>query len=79
MALKLEEVRSLVQATLATRPAEIGCDDCLAQVAAYAERELAGLPASAALRLVEEHVGNCPECREEYEALLTALRGALQR
>jgi len=79
MALKLAEVRSLVRAALATRPVEIGCDDCLAQVAAYAERELAGLPVSEALRLVEQHLGNCPECREEYEALLAALRGAMQR
>jgi predicted anti-sigma-YlaC factor YlaD len=28
------------------------------------------------LQAVEHHLGNCGECQEEYEALLTALKAA---
>ncbi|WP_224372945.1 hypothetical protein [Hyalangium versicolor] len=57
-----------------TRDVEIGCDDCLAQVVDYAERQLVGHEVPEALRLVEHHLQDCPECHEEYEALLDALR-----
>jgi predicted anti-sigma-YlaC factor YlaD len=63
----------LVQATLITRPDEIGCDTCLDQVSAYAEAQLAGLPTPEALRRVEEHLAICGECQEEFAALALAL------
>ena len=37
---------------------------------------LAGLDAADALPIVEEHLAGCPCCREEYEALVDALRAA---
>ena len=64
----------LAQSTLVTREVEIGCDECLDQVAGYAEAHLTGLPVSGALLLVEEHLAICEECQEEFEALLEALR-----
>lgn len=64
----------LAQSTLVTREVEIGCDECLDHVAAYAEAHLTGLPVHGALSLVEEHLAICEECREEFEALLEALR-----
>ena len=74
MDLSPDSVKALVQATVNTQEVELGCDDCLAQVGAYAERQLAGQTLPEALRRVEEHLRGCPECREEYEALLDALR-----
>jgi hypothetical protein len=68
------ELRLLAQATLVTRPEEIGCDTCLEHVASYAETRLAGLPLTEALRLVEEHLSLCGECQEEFAALAAALR-----
>ncbi|WP_394836582.1 hypothetical protein LVJ94_06695 [Pendulispora rubella] len=74
MSLTKQEIQWLVEGVLSTREDEIGCDDCLSRVGAYAETVLAGLTIPEALRTVEAHLRDCPECREEYEALLLALR-----
>jgi hypothetical protein len=71
--LTLKEVRDLLEASLATRDVEIGCDDCLMQVASYCETELAGKEVPEALQLVREHLEICAECHEEYQALLSAM------
>jgi hypothetical protein len=71
--LTLKEARDLFEALWATRDVEIGCDDCLMQVASYCETELAGKEVPEALRLVREHLEICAECHEEYQALLSAL------
>lgn len=71
--LTLKEVRDLLETSLATRDVEIACDDCLMQVASYCETELAGKEVPEALRLVREHLEICPECHEEYQALLSAM------
>lgn len=76
MPLSPQEVKWLVEAALETREDEIGCDDCLARVADYAERQLAGRELPEALRLVEAHLAGCYECQEEYEALRDALRAS---
>ncbi len=56
------------------REEEIGCDECFEQVDRFIEMKLSGLDAARAMPLVQEHLEICGECREEYEALLTALR-----
>lgn len=73
-----QDIRALAAGVASTRPVEIGCDDCLDQVASYAESQLQGLPTSVALRLVEEHLELCPDCREEFESLAEALRDGVR-
>jgi rRNA maturation endonuclease Nob1 len=72
-----QDWRALVEAAISTRDVEIGCDECLAQVASYAELKLRGLPTPEALQRVEEHLNLCEECREEFEALADAMRGLI--
>ncbi len=57
-----------------TREEEIGCDECFEQVDRFIEMELSGLSAAQAMPLVQQHLETCPECHEEFEALLVALR-----
>ena len=38
--------------------------------------ELSGLDVAQAMPLVQEHLEICGECREEFEALLAALRAS---
>jgi hypothetical protein len=57
-----------------TREEEIGCDECFEQVDRFIEMELSGLSAAEAMPLVQLHLETCPECHEEFEALLRALR-----
>jgi bacterioferritin-associated ferredoxin len=74
MALSDDQIRALVRALIITREQEIDCSDCLDMVAEFAERELARRPIPDALETVRHHLTRCGECREEYEALFTALK-----
>lgn len=67
------DLRDLIEALKLTRDDEIGCDDASAAFARRAEEELSGMPVSEATRLVAQHLLDCPECEEEYRALLAML------
>ena len=69
------EVLKLVRVVAETREVEIGCDECFERLDSFAETELSGLEASAAMPLVGDHLDKCADCRSTFEALLTALRG----
>ncbi len=75
MMLKRDDVVKLVRAVAETREIEIGCDECFERLDSFAEMELSGLAASAAMPLVGDHLDKCADCRSEFEALLRALRG----
>jgi hypothetical protein len=73
--LKIGDVVKQVRVVAETREAEIGCDECFERLDNFAESELSGVEASAAMPLVSDHLEKCADCRSEFEALLTALRG----
>jgi hypothetical protein len=73
--LKIGDVVKLVRVVAETREAEIGCDECFERLDRFAETELSGVEASAAMPLVGDHLEKCADCRSKFEALLTALRG----
>jgi hypothetical protein len=73
MSMNEVELRALLGALTKTRDDEIGCDDALAGFPRLAEEELAGKPVSEQMRRIAQHLGDCPECEEEYRALLAAL------
>jgi hypothetical protein len=74
--LKRDEVLKLVRVVAETREVEIGCDECFERLDSFAETELSGLEASAAMPLVSDHLDKCADCRSKFEALLRALRSA---
>jgi hypothetical protein len=69
-----EKFRDLARFLLKTRPEEMTCDEWLDHVGEYAEALLAGGPVPPTLAEVERHMDICPECTEEFRALLAALR-----
>ena len=73
MKLDPESIKALLAATLETRPQEIDCLEWLDKVAGYAELRTRGEAIPAALELVHQHLTVCPECTEEFEALLDLL------
>jgi hypothetical protein len=73
--LKHGDVAKLVRVVAETHEVEIGCDECFERLDSLAETELSGVEASAAMPLVGDHLDKCADCRSEFEALLTALRG----
>jgi hypothetical protein len=69
-----KRIQRLVRGILTARPDEIGCDECLARMDRFVEMELAGKHPAEAMPLVQDHLERCHNCREEFEALLKALR-----
>ena len=72
--LKRGDVAKLVRVVAETRQVEIGCDECFERLDSFAETELSGLEASAAMPLVGDHLDRCADCRSKFEALLRSLR-----
>jgi len=75
MMLKRDDIVKLVRVVAETHETEIGCDACFERLDIFAETELSGVDASAAMPLVGDHLDKCADCRSKFEALLTALRG----
>ena len=67
-------LKKMMGAVAHTLPDEIGCDECFALLDQVAELVLDGKPAAELMPLVQAHLERCPDCREEFEALLDALR-----
>jgi hypothetical protein len=68
-----EKYRDLARFLLKTRPDEMTCEEWLHQVGEYADAVLAGRPIPPSLHEVQRHMEICPECAEEFCALLAAL------
>ena len=67
-------LKEMARGIMTTRPDEIGCAECFDQMDRFVEIELAGRDAAEAMPLVQDHLNRCGNCREEFEALLAALR-----
>lgn len=74
MKLTTDLLKKMIRMVKMTRPDEIGCDECFEALHRFAEMELAGKSPGEALPLVKDHLERCGECREEYEALLEAMK-----
>lgn len=74
MKLNKKVLKKLLSMVAMTHGGEIGCDDCFNEINEFAEMELLGKSPEKAMPLVREHLDNCGECREEYQALLDALK-----
>jgi hypothetical protein len=69
-----EEVGSIVKMLSLTRDREFNCSECLQNVGEFAECQLANKPVAEVIASVQQHLALCPECREEYEALMKILK-----
>jgi hypothetical protein len=69
-----EMLKGLVRGIMTAHPDEIGCGQCFDELDRFVEMELAGKDAAEAMPLVQDHLERCWPCREEFEALLAALR-----
>lgn len=64
----------MARAMALTRANEIGCDECFEQMDRFAEMVYAGSSAKESLPLVADHLARCPDCGEEFDALMKALK-----
>lgn len=74
MKLNKNILKRLIRVIVDTRSDEIGCEQCFRELDSYAELELEGKSAEEAMPMLQYHLDHCKVCREEYEALLEALK-----
>ncbi len=58
----------------ATRDVEYSCDDVYQLLDQFTEAVLRGADVTQLMPLVQRHLEMCPDCREEFEALLRILK-----
>lgn len=69
-----DKAKKILRGILTTRADEIDCEAAFRELDRYAELALANGDAEQLLPLVAQHLERCPDCREEFEALLRALQ-----
>lgn len=68
-----EAVLGFLRILESVREEEIPCDEIYSKLDEYVEREVSKKDAAQLMPLIREHLDICPECCEEYEALLNVL------
>lgn len=71
--LKDEVVLKFLRVLENAREEDLSCTEMYARLDEFVENEVQGEDAEKIAPLVHEHLDMCPECCEEYEALLTVL------
>jgi hypothetical protein len=68
-----EAVLGFLKVLESVREEEVPCDEIYRRLDEYVEREISKKDAARLMPLIREHLDICPECCEEYEALLSVL------
>lgn len=64
---------AMLQMIANTQETELACDEVHRLLDQYAELALRGEDAASLLPLVHQHLGMCPDCQEEFDALMRML------
>ncbi len=67
------QLAELARLLASTAPEEVDCEVFHRHLAALVERHGAAVDTPELLRSLRQHIEVCPECREEFEALLRAM------
>lgn len=70
----LDKFKELARGIVTTRQDEIDCAECFERLDRFAEIVAAGGSPTRAMPLVQDHLEHCPDCRQEYLALMEALQ-----
>jgi predicted anti-sigma-YlaC factor YlaD len=70
----IDSIKRMLGMLARTKPVEYSCDDVQRLLDQFAEAVQSGRNAASLWPLVQQHLDNCPDCREEYEALVRILR-----
>ncbi len=69
-----DRIRKLIEQIALTQERELDCGEVFAVLDQYTEAIIAGGDAQEQFALVMQHLELCPDCLEEYEALLSLLQ-----
>ena len=71
-----EDIQKLLYMIENTEEVEFSCDDVYHLLDQYTEVAVRGEDTKELMPLVEHHIDICPDCREEFEALLRVLQAS---
>ena len=74
MKIETTTLKKVLRSLSITQEEEMTCGECYQQVDMYVDMLRDGKSPAEVLPLVEHHLTLCPPCREEFEALVVALR-----
>ena len=74
MKIETATLKKVLRSLSITQAEEMTCGECFNEVDQYVDMLREGKSASEVLPLVEHHLTLCPPCREEFEALVVALK-----
>lgn len=74
MNLSYQQINNLIELTIATLGDSLGCDGCLELMDQFAQAELDDTVMPDTMEVVRIHLEQCKCCKDEYEALMIALR-----
>jgi hypothetical protein len=74
MPLSQSQIKSLMSLVHSVSDDSLDCDGCYDKIAEFAELQLGSLELPDAMKAVEVHLEQCVCCKDEYNALLDALR-----
>lgn len=69
-----DQLRELLERIARTQERELDCGELFSVLDQYSEAILAGEDVSSEFALVVQHLDLCPDCMEEYEALMSVLQ-----
>ncbi len=72
------QVEAMIQMIGKTQEEDLTCDEVHSLLGQFAEMALRGEDTANLLPLVHHHLESCPDCREEYEALMQILRAQVE-
>jgi hypothetical protein len=67
-------MKNMLEMIAHTQDRELLCNEVHALIDQFAEMKMRGDDPTRWMPLVQQHLDMCPDCREEYEALLEALQ-----
>ena len=73
-----DALKVLLDKLARTETHELSCDDVHKVLAEFAEMQQRGENVSHLMPLVQQHLDLCPDCHEEYKALMLALDAEAQ-
>lgn len=74
MSLSKDQIGTLVGLIVTTEPDTVSCDECFGEIGEFAEIALYGRELPEGMKVIQTHLQQCPCCKDEYEALMIALR-----
>ena len=74
-----EVVIKFLRVLESARAEELSCSDTFARLDEFVEREVEAKDADKITPLVREHLDMCPDCCDEYEALLAVLENTREQ